>query len=771
MASAAPSTTDGAELPLPAQVAPGDWIALPVFGRVRVVDAVDCAAAVPDHRFGEVPAGASRVQEVLGRPCRVLDVHDDGGSLMAWRLGEGRGVRPNGAYVVVLEYPDDLPRDYYVRNCGNDARRSFHTGAAIGDAWEARYVDHHPESLRIPQSGAYRLWTALTFTGERARTRNDERLADIVAEGFDVVLAQYARRHHPNTAGLAATRLLLCEIPDEKALWARIPFPPAPLPRRRIFWREEMSDGAMAADGLCPGNGGLDWLEQKARTMKILAQNTFCKDLLEFGHNQHWDPDWRAGEPGARRAGRWMWATQGPARDVWSRIVPRVAEAYGLDILPYYEYGGAAGGDASSLGPQKRAEPLDPGNKPDRASRGANYTHIHWSEGKLRVDITDPDTLDELKYILDGTILRFRDEVARGAFAGAWFRPRPGQWAVGFGDATRRRFADEANGGRAVSREDLRRDPALYARYLDWWGGRRAAFLEALRAYLATNGVADACVIFDNDPSEGGPGLKGRPGLVTDDPAAWRTLLPGKPIVDINDSALVSNHLYLAGLKSPAATWGPWEWQHACPAGDPRRYAALTNVWLALPFHRLFSVNDPAVFDAYRNGNGTETIVRHYGLNEHMLADAGGGRIAGYAIADFERAGRACMMAEVNAMANGDPVNIGYLTGSNYTRGFPGPVVEFNRNFLALPALPSRRLPNACDDLEVTVRAIDCATGTYLAIVHTGWREKRDVRLRLPAGIADVADVDGHVLAVTDGILVLPHLLPWQLLTFRPPAR
>ena len=34
---------------------------------------------------------------------------------------------------------------------------------------------------------------------------------------------------------------------------AKIPFPPAPLPRRHIFWREEMSDGASKEDGICAG--------------------------------------------------------------------------------------------------------------------------------------------------------------------------------------------------------------------------------------------------------------------------------------------------------------------------------------------------------------------------------------------------------------------------------------------------------------------------------------------------------------------------------------
>ena len=421
-----------------------------------------------------------------------------------------------------------------------------------------------------------------------------------------------------------------------------------------------------------------------------------------------------------------------------------------------------------SLGPQKRAEPLDIDNKPDRETRGANYTHIWWSEGKLRVDITDPDTLVELEYILDGTILRFKDQVAKGGFAGAWFRPRPGQWAVSFADATRARFAAEANGGRPVSRERLKADPALYARYIDWYGEKRAAFLEAVRAYLEANGVKDAIAILDNDESEGGPGLAGRGGLFTDDPAAWEKLLPGK-VVDLNDPAILASHLYLRQVVSPAGTWEPWEWQHACPGDDPHHYAALTNVWISMAFHRLFTVNDPLAFDAFRNGNGTDTIVRHYGLNENMVEDADGKLMIGYAIADFERAGRACMMAEVNAMASGDPVNLGYLMGSNFTRGFPGPVQEFNRNFLALPALPSARLDGACDDAEVVLRRIDAGeAGDYYALVHTGWTPKADVRVRFPEGVKRlVAPATGEAFAPgADGAVAL-SLQPWQLLALR----
>ena len=142
--------------------------------------------------------------------------------------------------------------------------------------------------------------------------------------------------------------------------------------------------------------------------------------------------------------------------------------------------------------------------------------------------------------------------------------------------------------------------------------------------------------------------------------------------------------------------------------------------------------------------------------------------ITGYAMADWEHAGRACMMGEVNAMANGDPVNIGYLMGSNYTRGFPEPVREFNLNFLALPALPSKKIDGACADSEVVLRRIDCTKygkGTYYEVVHVGFTEKRDVEVRFPAGIRQVTDINGRIYPVDKGVATLPVLKPWQLLT------
>ena len=141
-------------------------------------------------------------------------------------------------------------------------------------------------------------------------------------------------------------------------------------------------------------------------------------------------------------------------------------------------------------------------------------------------------------------------------------------------------------------------------------------------------------------------------------------------------------------------------------------------------------------------------------------------------MADWEHAGRACMIAEITAMANGDPVNLGYLMGSNYTRGFPGPVREFNQNFLALPALPSKVVRGACSDPEVVLREIDCSKlgvkATYYALVHTGRQEKSDIKVKIPDVRGEVEFVAyGKTKPLKDGVLEFKTLKPLQLIAIK----
>jgi hypothetical protein len=148
---------------------------------------------------------------------------------------------------------------------------------------------------------------------------------------------------------------------------------------------------------------------------------------------------------------------------------------------------------------------------------------------------------------------------------------------------------------------------------------------------------------------------------------------------------------------------------------------------LTYTFNRLYTVSSPKAFDAFRTGDGL-AIIRHHSLNENIMDDK-----IGYFACDVENAGPYSMLAEARAVAHGDPRFIGYLISNTLARGFPEYTREFNRAFLALPALPGKVLDNGSSDKEVVVRVIDAGnSGAYLAVVNTGLAPKKGVTINLP---------------------------------------
>ncbi len=725
---------------------------LPPFGRLSLVDEVRCDGEGSDHAFAEAPAGASRVQEILGRPCRVLPPRPGEGAWFGYRLGTRKLLRPGAPYVLVLEYPEDAPRSLIVVNTGCETSLGFHTGPAVGDALHAKYVSSNCESLDLPLSGAWETWTQLfrlhdRFT-ERGLVRGDKPRPLTPEDGFDVTVACFSAENDPLSRGPAVARIALYEVIDPEALVLPLNLPPPDLPRRRLFWREEMADGTIA--GKTPETRGvtreLDWYAFKADLMGFLGFNTFSKDLLEFGACQHWDPTPCGGNAWVHFDAR--------VKDLWGEIVRLMGER-GFEVLPYYEYSGSKGDQG--LGYQRRCKPL---------TRDDAYTHIGWVES-ANADLTDPDTLTDFCRMLDCTVLAFRD---RARFPGIWIRTRS-QLPVSFADAARARFAAEANGNQPVTRAQLRDDETLYRRYLEWWHARRRDFFAAVRDYLREKGIQDAFVLYSGCPGEPGVGFADwTPRLVTDAPQAWAEVVR-RPEHRVRNQALqlltpadvVRQGLYRRALTSPGLNWGDWEVHHAQPADDPETYRDTPGIMLAFAFHRSYSVLDPAAMALYRSPAGL-TMVRHYPLNENMLYDKEDRDRLGYFIADFERAGPACVMAEVLAMAFGNPTQIGYLAGGSFGRGFPVYVRDFNANFLALPALPAVRLEGVSSDPAVVVQAMDAGPrGAYAAVVNTGPRAAAGVRVRLPGKGPVKALASGRVLPSEDGAVTL-DLRPFQLL-------
>lgn len=718
------------------------------FRQATLVDEIDCAADSA-HLFSEYPAGASKVESILGQPARTLAMRPGEASYLSWRIGRLKLLKPGAAYVLSVEYPQDAPRSMVVMNGGCETSRGFHTGNTTGDTLRAKYVWSNPQSLKMPLSGKWEAWQELFFLHDRfpekAFIRGAGPRALMPDDGFPVTIAQFSKENDPPSRGIAVRRIRLFEIADPAALKLKLPQLPAGLPRRHIFWREEMADGVI--DSAKPEERGiakpLDWYRHKAALMHFLGVNTFSKDLLEFGACQHWDST-----PGG--GNDWVFFNA-KLKDLWGQIVELMGKE-GFEVLPYYEYAGSRG--YKGIGHQRRAKPL---------KRDDAYTHIKWIE-QSNADITDPATLADFTKMLDHTVVRFKDPAR---FTGAWIRPRM-QLPISFGEGTLARFAQQANNGAAVTRAQLAADKALLNRYYNWWFEQRRSFLEGVRDHLRKNGVnPQAIVLFTADASEPGVSLPGRKVVTDDVESTQKWLMPidakERPITAISLQDVARGDLHLKALQTPPADWGGWEWNHASPAADPQRYKNTAGVLMTHGFNHLYTVASPASFEAFAGPAGV-AIVRHYPLNENMMFDKSGKDLLGYFVADMEMAGPACMMAEALAVANGDPYYIGYLSGNSYNRGFAQQVRDFNANFLALPALPSRCIENGASDDAVVVREIATEKhGKWLAIVNTA-PQPRSAIVKTTGPVKDA--VTGQSFPVENGGVQL-QLSPFQLRSLR----
>jgi len=718
------------------------------FGKLPLVDEVNCGETKDAHPFAEDPKGISKIQTILGTPARVLP-REGVTKYFAYLIGKGKGLKAGGAYVLSVEFPEDSPRSMFILNRGCEAARGIYTGATLGDVLYT-YTQNNVESLKIPLSQSYRTWKMFFFLHERfpgiKSARGGGQGSSTPKDGFWVIIAQPHEANVPLSAGAAVSRIRLFEVPDTSKFDAKYNLPPEGLPKRHLFWREEMSDGVVLSTDAAKRavTNPIDWFEYKARLMQFLGMNTFCKDLLEFGSNQAWDSAPYGGND-------WYYASRAPYR--WRDILTMV-EKYKFDVLPYYEYSGSKGN--KGLGFKKRARPLNDTNEK------LDYTHITWTE-KANADVTDPDALADAKKLLDATIVRNKDKVK---FVGAWFRTRPSNLPISFSDRCLGLFAKEANNGKGVTRAQLKANKALLEKYYGWWFPKRREFLTALRDHLRSKVNPDAVVLLTPHSEEPGPGF-GRV-VVTDNVAKWKKLLVGPDHksagTPLSYEQVVKSEKYLKVLLAGRGTWGKWEWQHSLPKPDPQRYKDTAGVAITYPFNRAYTVSSAKAFDAFRVPAGL-AIIRHYPLNESIMDrdKAHKINILGYFVSDMERAGPFCMLGEARAMAYGDPRFIGYMSSSNFNRGFPEYVRNFNTAFLSLPASPSEVLKDAASDPNVVVRAIKTKEhGTYLGIVNVSLGDVENVEITLPAEGAVTDAATGKPLQAPDGKLRL-SLYPCQL--------
>jgi hypothetical protein len=709
------------------------------FGELPLVQEVHPAADDSGVEFMQSTGDATRVETILGTQTRVMP-HGDQPAYFAYRLGKYKLLEPGKAYLLAIDFPEDAARSFTIANRGGEFIHGIHTGQALGDVIFT-YTNNNLESLDVPLSGEMQTFRQLFYLSDRTGPirlmRNPEPRPNEAEDGFWVIFTVSDKLSAPLSKGAAIARIRLFEVPEPEQYDQPLTLPPDDLPHRHVFFREEMGDLSInsAATEERAFADPIDNYRYKARLQKFLGMNTMAKDLLEFGATQGWDTG----------SSDWYYAHKFP--DLWQGVIAIAAEE-GLNLLPYYEYAGAKG--RLGLGFEQRAEPLS-GRK--------DFTHIRWSES-ARADLTDPDTIEDFKKVLQMTILRHRD---KADFVGAWLRPRVSQMPIGFADTTRERFAREKGRATTPTRMELRDDASLLGAYYDWWFEKRKQFLVTMRDYLRENGVEDAHVFYTPHYGEPGPSLfetgwSNAMALVTDQPEKWREALRGEEAYE-RIKVMPYQEVAEGGWQGRMAkrwpkTWSVWEWHHAAPPADPRRYADTPDIYMTYPFNRLYTVERGSGIGEYAAGGEGIAAIRYYPLNENTR-----GGLTGYFVADYERPGSLSMIEEARAVAHADVRFLGYLSGYNFNSGFPEASRRFYANFLALPALPGEIVDDAADHPDIVVRRIPTdGHGTFYAVVNTGFTPVEGLDLSLPGG-APKRVVGGRIV---DGPI---DLQPAELLT------
>lgn len=752
-------------------------VTLPVserpFGELQLVDEIDTAVVAPSQ---QIPAATSSVQAVLGRSARTV-LPGDTARFLTWRIGAGKGLVAKQAYVLDIEYPDDVARAIFVANRGADFVRGFATGTAIGDV-RRTYTTSTLESIAYPQTGTWKNYRSLFYLHERFSPLVAQRNAEcanrslLPADGFDVTLFQASSLNDPRSNGLAVGKIRLYKVLNPDKLPAAINYP-ASLPRRHVYWREEMADEAVM--GSTPAKRAvthpIDWFTFKMDLGRALGFNTVGKDMLEWGFNQGFDS----------RDPVWMYNAQGLMTDIWSQIVAQAAQR-NLYLLPYLEYGGSLGSNCSagqpcdksagnykSLGYQRRTEKLFHGVYAGNGESAKNsYTDVWWTEDKS-ADLTDPDTLTDVLKMTDKLLVQYK---AQANFMGVWLRMRQTKLPMSFSAATLARYNND-NPANPRTITQLRNDEASRASYYDWWYGKRRAFLKAIRDHVRTqlgdnslqvhfSAYADEPVprAYGPNPTEKSTPLN----LVSDDPAWWSTYASGLSGTGDNGwfkwqwsaktpAASLTDRIHRNGLtlfKRPYNNWASnWpEFGHSTPPADPARYRQDDGLAMTLQFgNGLYTVDDAALLDEYTNAAGA-SLVHHYPLNEDdgngfennscttrrpvSLSDAFNAKF-GYLSVAVEREGPYSVIAEARALAQGNPVNIGYLESSSMSRGFPVYVRRFNQALLSLPAMPLTTATGMSDNAQVVVRQTAVtANGTYYAVVNPSQQSQSMVNITFP---------------------------------------
>ena len=729
----------------------------PVWGRLTLVDAVDCAAEIPllqggkslrakytseplaDYGQGKLTfdwqltyhdttheRGFTEVSQILGKPCREAD----NWGWFAYLLGQGK-VERGQRYLLEIEYPQDLPRMFAVLSKAGVFTPGFHTGKTLGDPWtRQRFMG----VSNFPLSGKFEVWRHAIVVDDFAYRVSIHSMGDVAG---------------PFSHGVAvrAIRLYKIETPLAEIRPPEIKYPPAPLPRRMlVHLQEDVSPYSV----------------ENMRELQIYGLNTYAPIALHYSGKG----------TGAANTGQVYWESKLFDRERYNLAGPgqlnkclEAAAGIGMDILPTFEYGGTSmlPEEAFAVQPDGQKSKYYWGTTTDSAGKRI----LNRIDGWYCIDIAHPAVAADFGRILE----EFRPMFEKYPnIKGIELTHRFASWQISFSDYELDRFAKETGTvipqGTQPERARWVRENVLDTYYQFFYRKKREVML-AIRDKLRSirpemvlhvlNYVSDDHLPFGEilcrwvmEPDVQRDEFLATPGEVC---------LP-----DFNDHILSlprqNVRLDLRELLEDYRRADKIE-----PGIHPPLYRQDKGIVLWAPVHYEFTAGSPTYLDFFRTGEGV-SVANFWIYNEDAKNNLVWGSYGAPGLVATEHAGPFCMLEEVLTTALVDPPRIGIRAGY-LKRCFPEYAQSFARAYLALPALPSEVIDSGTGDTEVVVRRIGTEKGTYYAIINRGFDlAGKELRLKcFPQG-AKLTDLSsGETIVAKEGSWKI-RLGPVQLRSF-----
>ncbi len=703
------------------------------FGQLTLIDEIDCATPITDdphpylesgyehaQRFNSPGSPAQvNVREILGKPAR-----ENGYGYFAYRIGRGR-LKPRGAYLLRIEYPEDQPRycPVEVQAGLNYMDIGWKNGVSADDPYD-----------NWPLSGQWQWYDAVVMlddvTAGSGGAGDGDASAGVWVYFMNKLKPQLYFSMYP--AGPAVGRIRLYELDPEKHA-ARLNFP-AGQPHRKFM---------------------MDWERQAViepldtvRYCKLMGYNAVAPIILKWHFMNFGAP--MAGYESHNMDERGYWLRQSntergkvttPALADHPSMHDRFLDAtrqLGVEYIPRFEYGGSLDLPAEAYAIAANAQVA----KPTRfSSWGANILH--------------PASWEDLYATVEHLIKPYVQ--ANPQMTGLLWRQRCDRMQISYGRRDVELFAQETG----LDLPDLTNAQlADWAssgergwRYADWWHAKRRDFhvklLQLLKSYRA-----DLTLYYYNwDNDKWWMGLadtnsaayfmdvaKSRPGMV---PSVYAMNVRQRKAFTGEDYV----YMIRTGVFGESPGWGHDWGLHT------ELYRDVKDLRLFAPANYRYLADNPTYLNYFQSNQGLAVsyAVSYDEMASRYINPKYEGNMMTAGGPDF------AMALELLAYFHGDADVLTY-TAYTYGRGFAPAQRRFAQAFLALPAVKGAVIDQP--DADVKVRAYPGSEGSYLGIAHKGHVGKT-LKLALPGSwrsapqVLDVVTQQPMAAQVADGKLLL----------------